>query len=403
MKQHFTIGIDGSRSLTAHTTGVERYSSCLMTTWKETKVDDGVNLLYYTPAALSEKYIDPTNNIRQRIIPFARLWTQLRLSFEMLRRPPRVLFVPSHTLPLIHPRRSAVMIHDVAFVHFPHSYSTFQYWYLHFSIWFACRFARKILTCSRATADDLQRIYHISPHKIAVIYHGSGAFPHKSDSLPPHTAHTDSHHPPSGAELVDSGAELHCSPYIEKLAALGCRKPFYLFLGRIEEKKNLIRIIQAYARTLRAGVDVDLVLAGGLGHRGKDVLDTIAELGLQNRVFLLGYVDDDFARFLRLKATVLLFTSLYEGFGFPILEAFTASTPVISSLTSSMPEIAGSAALLVDPTSVTDISDAMIRISTDDDLRARLIDGGHQRLKAFSWEKCAQQTYEVLVQLAFEK
>lgn len=373
MKKGVTIGVDASRCTLSEATGVEFYSRKLLAAFKSIKeVRDGSDIIYYTPHTLDPEFIDHEKHIGQIVIPFKRLWTQIRLSFEMLIRPTRVLFVPSHTLPLIHPRRSAIMIHDVAFRHFPESYTWFARTYLHFSTWYACKFARLVLTCSTATADDLRTHYGISSDRITTIPHGPGHL-----------------------------QELQSNP--STVSKLPFKGSYLLFLGRIEEKKNLIRTIEAFALFRGRNHKHHLVLAGkpGVGFRG--IQDTVERLGLSDVVHFTGYVPSPDARALVEGAEALLLPSLYEGFGFPILEAFALKTPVITSQTSSMPEVAGAGALLVDPRSIQGISHAMERIVSDETLRSDLIATGLKRSQSFCWEKAARKTYSELVRLGFTR
>ena len=138
--------------------------------------------------------------------------------------------------------------------------------------------------------------------------------------------------------------------------------------------------------------DVQLVLAGKRGWLYDDLFAQVTRLGLASRVIFPGYVEEADLPALLSGALALVFPSLYEGFGIPVLEAGACGVPVITSNTSSLPEVAGDAALLVDPHDVDAIADAMFRIATDAELRAELDRRGQENVKRFSWEKCARET-----------
>jgi glycosyltransferase involved in cell wall biosynthesis len=166
-----------------------------------------------------------------------------------------------------------------------------------------------------------------------------------------------------------------------------------LFVGTLQPRKNIARIVQAYRlwRDQHPGEDAGLVLAGRQGW----LFDPVWVQGLEG-VHLLGYIDDADKAALYAGALALVFPTLYEGFGFPVLEAMRAGTPVIASTTSSLPELAGEAGLLVDPLAVEAIAAAMGRISDDDSLRLSLREKGYAQVSTFTWERAAEQTMAAL-------
>jgi glycosyltransferase involved in cell wall biosynthesis len=179
-----------------------------------------------------------------------------------------------------------------------------------------------------------------------------------------------------------------------------------LYVGTLQPRKNLARVIDAFARLAGNPAlaptlsDVQLVLAGKRGWLYDDLFAQVTRLGLASRVVFPGYIEDTDLPALLGGALALVFPSLYEGFGIPVLEAGACGVPVITSNTSSLPEVAGDAALLVDPHDVDAIADAMLRIATDAELRAELDRRGQENVKRFSWEKCARETLAVLEEAA---
>jgi glycosyltransferase involved in cell wall biosynthesis len=180
--------------------------------------------------------------------------------------------------------------------------------------------------------------------------------------------------------------------------------PYFLFSGRWEPRKNLVRTLEAFALFKRnSRTEHRLVLTGGRSWGAADVDKVIRDLALEDTVVDLGKTPLDELPYLYGAADALVYASLWEGFGLPIVEAMACGTPVITSKVSAMPETAGDAALLVDPYSVDDMAEAMHQLATDGNLRQRLGALGLKRAQSFSWEKTARGTLDVYDQLAGEK
>jgi len=174
---------------------------------------------------------------------------------------------------------------------------------------------------------------------------------------------------------------------------LGVESPYLLHVGKYEERKNLPRLIAAFARFReKTGDDTRLVLAGKPSWVAKSVTRAIARHGVGEFVVELGHVPEETLPALYSGARAFVFPSLWEGFGMPVLEAMASGTPVLTSDRTSLPEVAGDAAVLVDPESHDALVDALVRICSDDDLRGRLRARGLERAATFTWEGCARQT-----------
>ena len=376
------IGIDASRAALAHRTGTETYSLNLIRSL--IRLAEGSSLRLYTngepPAGLFWNGAS-SKGAEVRAMAFPRLWTHVRLSAEMLAAPPDVLFVPAHVLPLIHPKRSVVTVHDLGYLHYPEAHRPFDRRYLDWSTRWNAQQAQLVIADSQATKDDVVRAYGVSPAKIRVIYLG------RDEAL---RRETD-------AQAMRSIRERY-----------GIAGRYLLYVGTLQPRKNLTRIIEAYSRLASetALTDVQLVLAGKRGWLYDDLFAQVAQRGLESRVLFPGYIEDADLPGLLSGALAFVFPSLYEGFGIPVLEAGACGVPVITSNTSSLPEVAGdpsagsgqAAALLVDPHDVDAIADAMYRLVTDAELRAELTLRGHENIKRFSWEKCARETLAVLLE-----
>lgn len=269
-------------------------------------------------------------------------------------------FVPAHTLPLIFPGKGVVTVHDLGYKLFPQAHKTTQRLYLDLTTRFSAWRSAIILADSGATAQDLTRFYGTPAHKIRVVYPG-----------------VDRPQP----EDIQQAREKYSLP-----------EDYFLFMGTLQPRKNIARITQAYARFRQTtGRDIGLVLAGGKGW----LYDPQWAEGMEG-VHLPGYIDEADKGAIYAGAAALVFPTLYEGFGFPVVEAMRCGTPVITSTTSSLPELAGEAALLVDPVDVGAIAGAMARIVTDSTLRDRLRTAGEIQASKFTWESAAAQTMAVL-------
>src|SRR6266508_1223562 len=323
-------------------------------------------------------------------MPFPRLWTHVRLSAELALRPPDVLFIPAHVLPLGAPLRRMRMvltIHDMGYLHFPETHTPMHRRYLRLSTLWSARAADRIIAISGATRDDLVRYTGMRPDKITVIHHGV------SERFRP---------------VVDRDSiQATQSRY-------GITAPYFCYIGTLQPRKNLVRLIEAFARVetrdlrLEAGSiagisslkpqasSLNLVIAGKRGWLTEAIERRAAELGLANRVIFTGYVPDEDVPALLSGALGFVFPSLYEGFGMPVLEAMACGAPVLAANTSSLPEVTGDAALLVDPTDAGAIAAGLARLANDASLRADLRARGRARAAQFTWEQCAAQTLEVL-------
>jgi glycosyltransferase involved in cell wall biosynthesis len=177
-----------------------------------------------------------------------------------------------------------------------------------------------------------------------------------------------------------------------------------LYVGTLHPRKNLVRLVQAFALLLRSSFsmpeplssDLQLVLAGQKGWLYDELFAQVRELGLAQRVVLTGYVPDADLPALLSGALAFVFPSLHEGFGLPVLEAMACATPVVCSSVSSLPEVAGDAALLVDPLDTESLAGAIGRIVTDEGLRRTLVERGLRQIRGFSWQRCAKEILQIL-------
>jgi len=179
------------------------------------------------------------------------------------------------------------------------------------------------------------------------------------------------------------------------LQAHGVAQPYILYVGALESRKNLPRLLEAYAQLRQWSTKWRLVIVGARKWKFSPIFETVQRLGLEPHVTFTGYVADEHLPALYAGADLFAFPSLYEGFGLPVLEAMACGTPVVTSNTSSLPEVAGDAAILVDPNSVGQIAEAMRSVLSQPTLAAELIEKGPARSGLFTWERTAQETIDV--------
>jgi glycosyltransferase involved in cell wall biosynthesis len=361
------IGIDASRAAYPQRTGTENYSLFLIRALLEL---DRVNQyrLYFSHPPAADLFSAATN-VQLRTIPFPRLWTHARLSWEMAARPPDVLFVPAHVLPLLHPRRSVVTVHDLGYLHYPQAHTRWARWYLQWSTSYNVRAAGHIIADSESTRLDLIKRCQAPPTKISVIYPGYN---------------------PSFAPVRD---EARPAAIRERYQIPGA---YIVYVGTLQPRKNLSRLLDAFATLAKQGREVHLVIAGKKGWLYEPLFAQVRQLGLEGLVHFTGYVPQEDLPTLISAARVFVLPSLYEGFGFPVLEAMACGTPVVCSNVASLPEVAGEAAILVSPHDTTQLVQALSRVLDDAQLRHELAQKGLQQVTRFSWETCAQQTLPIL-------
>ena len=362
------IGIDASRAVRARRTGTETYALHLIRGLLALGRGHRYRLYFNRPPA-SELFTSGPH-WEPRTMPFPRLWTHVRLSWEMARCPPDVLFVPAHVLPIVHPRCSVVTVHDLGYRHYPAAHRPLDRLYLDLSTRYHVRVAAHILADSQATRDDLIREYGADPARITVVYPG---VPSADEAL----------------RRVDDPAAIAavCAKY-------GISGEYVLYVGTLHPRKNLIRLIEAFAalesRTLK------LVIAGQKGWLYDRIFARARELDVEQRVIFPGYMAGADLPALLSGAQLFAFPSLYEGFGFPVLEAMACGVPVVCSNVSSLPEVAGDAALLVDPLDTGAWTTALERTLADEELRAELTTRGYAQVRRFSWQRAAEETLRVL-------
>lgn len=270
-------------------------------------------------------------------------------------------FVMPPTLPNT---KTLLTVHDLSFVRVPDAASPSLKAYLDAVVPRSVKRADHILADSQATKDDLIDLYDTPESKITVLLSGV------DKRFKPITDSQQLNQILSKYELND--------------------KDYLLSVGTVQPRKNYSRIIRTLARLRQQGLDVHYAIVGGKGWLEDEMYQTIEDTHLQDYVHVLGFVDDVDLPALYTGSKSLIITSLYEGFGLPILEAMACGIPVITSNLSSLPEVAGEAGILVDPLDIDAITDATFTVLTDSTKRNQLIESGYQQVTHFTWERSAK-------------
>ncbi|HEV3095784.1 MAG TPA: glycosyltransferase family 1 protein [Candidatus Dormibacteraeota bacterium] len=351
------VGIDGTPAVRRVATGTEVYARSIIEALAASRNERTVRV--YANAVERPPWLAP--GVEWRGIPFPRLWTHWRLRQALRRERPDVSFIPGHVLPIALGLPSVVTIHDIGHRREPRSYARTTRWYLEASTRYAARRASRLIAVSKSTADDLMRAYGVPGGRITVIHSG-----------------IDARFRPQNPATVQ-----------QVLHRLGIAEPYFLYLGRNHPRKNLPMLRRAFDDARRRGLEATLVLAGP-GH----------DAASSDRVRVLPYVAAEELPALYAGAVALTLPSRFEGFGFPALEAMRCGTAVIASTAGALPEIVGTAGILLSPDDAGAWSQAMLELAGDPDLQRRLIAAGNTRSAEFTWEAAAAKTWRVLDSVA---
>lgn len=374
------IAIDAIPAVDSSKTGIGWYTHYLINTLPLVDPDTDYTAWYLhaRDPFNKERHFADRPNLREKGIPFpARLWQRLsnRLGMPRVEWTTRfdVFFAPNYIPPRTRTDGLVVTVHDLAFKILPETAPhANRFWHRYFGE--SLEQAAEIITVSEATRRDLCEIYDIEPERVTAVLSG-----------------------------VDLDVFRRASD--EQIAAVrseyGIDGPYLLFVGGLEPRKNLRMLLRAFSH-LPADLRPTLVLAGAPVHwipGGPEIMTSALRslpADVRDRVLMTGYVSEAEKVALLSGAEALVYPSVYEGFGMPVLEAMAVGTPVLTSNLSSLPEVAGEDAVLVDPYETSSIAEGMRRLLTDDALRADLSAAGLERARRFTWEETARKTAEVL-------
>jgi glycosyltransferase involved in cell wall biosynthesis len=299
---------------------------------------------------------------------------QITVPLALRRARVDLFHAPHYVVPPLTGCPFVVTIHDCIHLRFPQYLpNRAAYYYARGMMTMAARRAQRVLTVSEASKDDILHFLRVPADKVEVIYNA-----------------------------LDE--RLASAPTADDIGRVRDRflltSPFILYTGNIKPHKNVDRLIEAFSILRRRGFeDVKLLIIGDEISKYQNLRRLVHRFQLHQKIRFLGFVPDATLSALYRLASVFVFPSLYEGFGLPPLEAMAAGAPVITSNVSSLPEVVGDAALLIDPLDAGAIADAMAQVLTDQALRASLIARGHERVKAFSWARSVGRVRQVYAEL----
>ena len=290
-----------------------------------------------------------------------------RVGFDRLLPGGTLFHATEHLLLPLRAVPTVLTVHDLIFRHLPEHHKRLNRWYLNWALPLYCRRATRVITISHSTRRDLMAAYDVAPEKISVIHEAAD--------------------PRFAPQPLDRVAAVRRS--------YGLPERYLLFVGTIEPRKNLTRLLHAFESLHRDRLTDALVVVGRRGWLYEGFFAQLEASPVRDSVLLPGYVPDEDLPAVYAGAQALVWPSLYEGFGLPVLEAMACGTPVVCSGTSSLPEVGGEAALYVDPTSTEDVIETLRRLLSDPDLRTGLVDQGFEQASRFSWDRVAAETAAV--------
>lgn len=385
------IGIDIRMLVRGMKTGVEEYTVNLLENMLSLDKNIKFKLFYngYKKVELDHDWLKFSNvELKQYRIPNRFLDASSYFfnypKIDKLLREVDVFFSPHIFLSSVSKKcRTITTFHDLSFEKYPEFYSASKnYWHFSMNPKKQAREADKIIAVSESTKDDLVKIYGVNPDKIKVIYSGINQ------------------------ELRIENKE---SRILEIRKKYNLPENYILYLGTLEPRKNIIGMIKAFElfkkkfrfQRRHSGIlpsEFKLVVAGSKGWLYEDIFKMVKNSPAKNDIIFTGFIDDKDKSILYSQSELFIYPSFYEGFGFPPLEAMTCGTPVITSNFSSLPEAVGNAAVMINPYNLDELYKAMKMVLNDDKLKNILIKKGFEQTKKFSWQKCARETLDFILE-----
>jgi glycosyltransferase involved in cell wall biosynthesis len=365
------IGVDGNEANVEKKVGTSVYTYELLHYFQH-KANEETQFIVYLRESPNDSMPQEKQFYRYEIVKGNFLWSQLFFPLYLYtHKRPDVLFCPAHYIPRACPVKTVVTIHDLAYFYYDQEFLKKDLYQLKNWTQYAINKSSKVIAVSKATAKDIRKFYKTSDDKISIIYNGF-------NQVEPEKKH---------------------STDTEKLI----KHPYFLYVGTIQPRKNISLLIEAFNALVEENPNLHLIIVGKKGWLYKEIFEKITQMHLEEHVTFTGFIDDSDLDYLYKHAISYILPSLYEGFGIPVLEAMSRSCPVIISFNSSLPEVGGDAALYFDPSSPEDLYQKMLLIKDNLQLRKDLVIKGQERVKLFSWDKCGQETLQVLQSIYHER
>jgi glycosyltransferase involved in cell wall biosynthesis len=369
------IGID-AHAIGSESSGNETYYEQLLKHLAIAPTNGTRYVVYYTHLAAEGRVPQNDKFHLKRLWPATPFW-RIPIGFPLEFRKEKLdVFHAQYIIPPFCMCKTVTTIPDIAYEHYPEFFSRFYILRSKALIRSSAQRADHIITVSDYSRNDISRTYQVDPDRITVTYEGASLdfFPRNKDQCREQVART-----------------------------YGIKAPFLLYVGRLQERKNLRRLLSAYAKVKKGGADGKLVLVGKKDWMSGNIQTHVKSLELQDSVIFTGYVPSADLPVLYNAAEAFVYPSVFEGFGLPVIEAMACGLPVLTSYGSSLEEVAGNAALLVDPMSEESIAQGLDKLLGDSSLRLSLGQAGLARSATFSFQKTAEQTTAVYERLAGAK
>jgi glycosyltransferase involved in cell wall biosynthesis len=366
------VGID-AHAIGSEQSGNETYYEQLLKHLAATPTNGNRYVVYYTHPTGAGRIPASEAFHLKRLWPATPFW-RVPVGFPLeFRREKLDVFHAQYIIPPFCNCKTVTTIPDIAYEHYPDFFTRFYRLRSKVLIRRSAQRADHIITVSAYSKNDISRTYHIDPDRITVTYEGASP-----DFFP--------------------RDKVACREQIAR--KYGIKAPFFLYVGRIQERKNLRRLLSAYARLKKELADEKLVLVGKRDWMSESIEAHLKSLGLKDMVVFTGYVPSADLPVFYNASQAFVYPSVFEGFGLPVIEAMACGLPVLTSYGSSLEEVAGDAALLVDPMSEESIAQGLRKLLGDQSLRLRLGRAGLLRSASFSFKSTAEQTTGVYERLA---
>lgn len=358
-----TIAVDGNEANVSMRVGVSVYTLNLLKYFRD-QASARLRFKIFLKATPLEDMPQENQFFKYEIVKGKFLWSQIFLPLRLFsKKDVDVFFSPAHYTPRFCPVPQVVTIHDLAYLFYPNDFLKRDLFQLREWTKHSINNASKIIAVSKTTKKDIVKSYDIPEEKITVVY---------------------------------NGYEKKHGAFESKLKASLSKDPYILYVGTLQPRKNIQTLVKAFSKFKHLYPNFKLIIAGKKGWLYDKIYEEVTDLGLEDDVYFTDFISDNQLVFLYKNAFCLVMPSFYEGFGIPPLEAMSFGCPVISSFTSSLPEISGDAALYFDPENPYDLIEKLKSLKEDPKLRRQLIKNGESKVKQFSWKKCAAETLSVI-------
>jgi len=392
------IGIDASKANTKYKTGTEWYSYNLIT--NIAKFDNENEYILYIKDKPQEWIKNLPKNFKYKILSWLPkfFWSQIRLSIEMFISSPDILFVPAHTIPLVHPKITVTTCHDTGFERYPELYATKRIGpkskvlanlidflirvlslgkyrgneleYHRYSMRMAVKKAEKIISPSEFTKKEIIHFYNCPPDKIVVIPHGYDKTIYR---------------------LINDQNKVDTVLKKYKISS-----PYLLFIGRLEKKKNIIGLVESFGILKnKYKINHKLVLIGYTGYGYDEAEKKIHNLNIKNDIILTGWVGIEELPYIIAGADLFIFPTFYEGFGMPVIEVMACGIAIVASRIPCIEEVAKNSVIYFNPESPEELADKVIYILNNQTLKNKMIGSGLKHKEKYSWEETAINTIKV--------